>query len=248
MIGYEISLYFFLIAMVYSSVGFGGGSSYLALMAFIGVDIQLLKVVSLLCNMTVVSGGVYWFWKRGYLKWKKVLPLTILSIPLAYFGGSIQLTERIFFLIAGGALILAGTLVLFQKPILIKREKENSSSMSVNMGVGGGIGFLSGLIGIGGGIFLSPFLHLIRWDKVKVIAATASFFILVNSIAGLAGQFSNDIKIQDWKPVLLLLLAVFIGGQIGSRWGSGKLSPRKVKVVTGVLVLLVGIRIFIKYL
>jgi len=234
--------------MVYSSVGFGGGSSYLALMAIFGVDFQVLKVIALLCNIIVVSGGVFWFWKRGFLDWKKVLPLTLLSIPLAYLGGSIQLTERIFFLIAGAALTIAGILVMVQKPAVDKAESTYVNSASANMGVGGGIGFLSGLIGIGGGIFLSPFLHIIRWDKAKVIAATASFFILVNSLAGLAGQASNGVAIQDWKPVLFLLMAVLLGGQIGSRWGSGKLSPQKVRLVTAVLVLFVGIRIFIKYL
>jgi len=233
---------------VYSSVGFGGGSSYLALMAIFGVDFQVLKAIALLCNIIVVTGGVYWFWKRGFLDWKKVLPLTLLSIPLAYLGGSIELTERIFFLIAGVALTVAGILVMIQKPLVDNTQLGHFNSAYANMGVGGAIGFLSGLIGIGGGIFLSPFLHLIRWDKAKVIAATASFFILVNSIAGLAGQVSNGMAIQDWKPVALLLLAVFIGGQIGSRWGSGKLSPQKVRLVTAVLVLFVGIRIFIKYL
>jgi len=248
MIGYEISFYFFLIAMVYSSVGFGGGSSYLALMAIFGLDFQVLKIIALLCNIIVVSGGVYWFWKRGFLDWKKVLPLTLLSIPLAFLGGSIELTERIFFLIAGFALTIAGILVMIQKPLVDKTTLGHFNSAYANMGVGGGIGFLSGLIGIGGGIFLSPFLHLIRWDKAKVIAATASFFILVNSIAGLAGQLSNGMVIQDWKPLALLLLAVLIGGQIGSRWGSGKLSPEKVRLVTAILVLFVGIRIFVKYL
>ncbi len=248
MVGYEISFYFFFIAMVYSSVGFGGGSSYLALMAIFGVDFQVLKIIALLCNITVVSGGVYWFWKRGFLDWKKVLPLTLLSIPLAFLGGSIQLTERIFFLVAGAALILAGILVLVQKQVQNQSKVERSGSATINMAVGGGIGFLSGLIGIGGGIFLSPFLHLIRWDKVKVIAGTASFFILVNSMAGLAGQLSQGNAIQDWKPVLVLIFAVLVGGQIGSRWGSGKLSPQKVRMVTAVLVLFVGIRIFVKYL
>ena len=248
MIGYEIMFYFFLIAIVYSSVGFGGGSSYLALMALFGIDFQLLKITALLCNIMVVLGGTYWFWKRGFLNWKKVLPLTLFSVPLAYLGGSIQLTERIFFLIAGIALVIAGILVLVQKSLLEKNESSRSKSAAINSGFGGGIGFLSGLIGIGGGIFLSPFLHLIRWDKAKVIAATSSFFILVNSIAGLAGQFSNGTAVTDWKPIIALLFVVLIGGQIGSRWGSGKLSAEKVRIVTAILVLVVGVRIIFKYL
>lgn len=245
MLAIEIYIIFFFISLIYSSVGFGGGSSYLAVMAIAGIDFQLLKIVALLCNITVVTGGAYWFWKRKYLDWKKILPLTLLSIPLAFLGGGMQLTERLFFLIAGIALIVAGTLVLLQKHIVSSDVRSNSASL--NIGVGGGIGFLSGLIGIGGGIFLSPFLHLIRWDKAKVIAGTASFFILVNSVAGLAGQFSLSTQISDWQPILMLILTVFVGGQIGSRWGSGKLSPQKVRIITAVLVLFVGIRIIIKY-
>ena len=217
----------------------------MAVMATAGIDIQVLRIVALLCNITVVTGGVYWFWKRKYLDWNKILPLTLLSMPLAYMGGGMQLTERIFFLIAGAALIVAGTLVLFQKYLV--GQGDRSSSMALNAGVGGGIGFLSGLIGIGGGIFLSPFLHLIRWDKTKVIAGTASFFILVNSISGLAGQLSVRNQINDWRPILFLILTVFVGGQLGSRWGSGKLSPQTVRMITAVLVLLVGVRIVIKY-
>ena len=245
MLAPEIYIIFFMISLIYSSVGFGGGSSYLAVMATAGIDIQVLRIVALLCNITVVTGGVYWFWKRKYLDWNKILPLTLLSMPLAYMGGGMQLTERIFFLIAGAALIVAGTLVLFQKYLV--GQGDRSSSMALNAGVGGGIGFLSGLIGIGGGIFLSPFLHLIRWDKTKVIAGTASFFILVNSISGLAGQLSVRTQINDWRPILFLILTVFVGGQLGSRWGSGKLSPQTVRMITAVLVLLVGVRIVIKY-
>jgi len=245
MIAFEIYILFFIIAVAYSSVGFGGGSSYLAVMAITGMDFQVLKIVALLCNITVVSGGVFWFWKRNYFDWKKIFPLTLLSIPLAYLGGGFQLTEKSFYLIAGLSLIISGLLVLFQKQIIKNAHK--SDSLALNMSVGGGIGLLSGLIGIGGGIFLSPFLHLIRWDKVKVIAATASFFILVNSVAGLAGQLSIGTQLNDWKPILILIFTVFVGGQIGSRWGSGKLSPQKLRIITAILVLIVGFRIVIKY-
>lgn len=241
---YEIIGLFFIVSVLYSSVGFGGGSSYLAILALFGINFEVLKLTALVCNIVVVSGGTYLFWKRGYLNFKNALPLVILSIPLAFLGGRIQLSERIFFIIAGSALCLAGLILLWnRKEIAIN---ENASSYQIQNGlIGGGIGFLSGLIGIGGGIFLSPLLHISRWDKAKIIAATSSLFILVNSIAGLMGQLSNPPSNIDWKFISVLGLTVFIGGQIGSRLGSYKLSNLSIKRITAILVLFVGIRLLI---
>lgn len=245
---FEIILFFFFIALLYSSVGFGGGSSYLAVLALYGLDYNLLRITALLCNIIVVSGGVYWFWKRGHLKWKKIIPLVAMSVPLAFVGGRMQLTEEFFFILLGIALCLSGLMVFLIKT---KSDTEEASTsrygQTANAGLGGGIGLLSGMVGIGGGIFLAPVLHLMKWDKAKVIAATASFFILVNSMAGISGQLSRGIPDLNWRLIGFLLIAVFIGGQIGSRIGTGFLTNLIVRRLTAVLIFAVGLRILFKY-
>lgn len=237
---------FFLIACLYSSVGFGGGSSYLALLALFSFDIQVIKSTALLCNIVVVSGGCYLFYQSGFLKFSRILPLVLLSVPFAYLGGSIVLERQVFFLLLAILLILASIFMLIpRKANSIPQEKQNSI---LNAGIGGGIGFLSGLVGIGGGIFLAPILHLTNWDKAKVIAATASLFILVNSVAGLLGQASSGHFSWQWPLSAACMLSVFLGGQIGSRWGSGTLSPTWVRRITAILILLVGFRILLREL
>lgn len=239
---------FGLIAMTYASVGFGGGTSYLALMGYMAVDFQVMRPTALLCNIVVVTGGTYIFYKHGKLDLKKCWPFMVTSIPLAYVGGYYPIKEKSFFIILGITLIVAALLLWFQKNIeqLKQGEKPRSDSMLLNLGLGGSVGFLSGLVGIGGGIFLSPILHLLNWDEAKRISALASFFILVNSISGLAGQISRSASF-DWNFIWPLLLAVFIGGQIGSRLGAKSFNPVIIKRITAVLILIVGINILGRY-
>jgi len=244
---WEIALFFFTIAILYSSVGFGGGSSYLAILALYGLDYRLLRFTALLCNIIVVSGGVYIFYKNGHVQIKKILPLVFLSVPFAFLGGSLKIQESTFFIILGFALIVAALLMLFQNTNLNSVKNATKNYLLTNSVLGGSIGFLSGLVGIGGGIFLAPILHLIKWDQTKVIAATASFFILVNSIAGLSGQLTAGVGNIDWQMIGILVVAVFLGGQIGSHLGAIKFNPLVVRRMTAVLVLFVGGRILWKY-
>ena len=247
---WEILIFFFTIAVLYSSVGFGGGSSYLAILALYGFEYHLLRATALLCNITVVAFGSYIFFKHKHFKWKKIIPFVIISIPLAYIGGSLRITETTFFIVLGIALVAAAILMVIQPPKSYKTEPNpaEKSNHLMNGTLGGGIGFLSGMVGIGGGIFLAPLLHLLRWDTPKTIAATASFFILVNSISGFIGQMSNPEFNIDWQLAGLLMLSVFAGGQIGSRLGAVRFRPSVVKAMTAILVAFIGIRILVKYI
>lgn len=244
----ELIIIFFVIAILYSSVGFGGGSSYLAILTLFSVEQISLRAIALICNIVVVTGGTFLFYKNGYLKIKRVTPLVLLSVPAAYFGGKIQLSPRIFFITLGFTLVLAA-LLMFGQSYFKTKEEDTISAISnplLNSTLGGGIGFLSGLVGIGGGIFLAPLLHLLNWGKAKTIAATASFFIMVNSISGLIGQSTNPDFIINWKFVSTLAIAVFLGGQIGSRLGAKRIKPNTVRLLTALLVLYVGCQILWK--
>ncbi len=234
--------------MLYASAGFGGGSSYLAAMAFFGVSMSVMRPTALLCNLVVVTGGTYIFWKNGHFNLKKIIPLSIASVPMAFWGGTMKLSERTFFIILGISLVVAAFLLFFpnqQKGSQKNYDNEAKKPFSTlfSMTLGSGIGLLSGMVGIGGGIFLSPVLHLLRWDSPKNIAATASFFILINSVAGLAGQFFQQKFSFDLRFALPLLIAVFIGGQIGSRWSALTINPLHIKKATAVLIFYAGIQI-----
>jgi uncharacterized membrane protein YfcA len=231
---------FFIISMIYAAAGFGGGSSYLAVLALFPLEFTSLRMIALLCNIIVVSGSLFIFYKHGFLKIRKALPLILLSVPFAYLGGRLKIEEQVFFMILGITLLIAAVLMLIDK-----REKTVNLPKFANPIIGGGIGFLSGLVGIGGGIFLSPFLYLTHWEKAKTIAATTAGFIFVNSIAGLIGQINTNGFGIDLKSVGLLLCTVFIGGQIGSRLTVKWINPIVVKKITAFLILFVAIRILI---
>jgi uncharacterized protein len=241
---YILIISFFLIALIYSSVGFGGGTSYLALMGVMLIDFQVMRPVALLCNIIVVTGGTYIFYKEGYLNLKKCLPFIIASIPLAFLGGYWLIKQTTFFIILGTTLVIASFLLWFQDILMNKKVsiQTKSDNIFLNLGLGGAIGFLSGLVSIGGGIFLSPILHLLNWDEAKKISALASVFILVNSISGLMGQLTRSSSL-DWVFIWPLLLAVLAGGQLGSRLGARKFKPLYVKRITAVLILVAGLNI-----
>lgn len=239
---YFLVISFFLIALIYSSVGFGGGSSYLALLAIAGVSFEIIRPAALLCNIVVVTGGTFIFYKEGLVDFKKSWPFLAASIPLAFVGGYWPVKEHTFFVILGITLVLAALFLWFQESIHDSEEEKKSDNLLLNVGVGGGIGFLSGIVSIGGGIFLSPLLHFIRWDAVKKISALASLFILVNSISGLAGQLSRSASF-DWRFILPLLIAVLIGGQIGSRLGAKRFNPIYIKRITAIVILVAGLNI-----
>lgn len=246
---YEIIIFFFAIAFIYSSVGFGGGSSYLAILALYELPFREIKLIALLCNIIVVTGGTLIFIKNKQVSWKKILPLVIASVPFAFLGASLKIKQGTFFIILGISLIIASLLLWIDKKDSVTENNSLSKNVvGVQTAIGGGIGFLSGLVGIGGGIFLSPLLNLLKWDTAKKIAATASIFILVNSISGIAGQVSSFGANLNYPRLTLLGISVLAGGQLGSRMSAVKFNHLIIKRMTAVLVFAAGIEVLIKHI
>ncbi len=243
----EIIFYFLVIAFIYSSVGFGGGSSYLAILAMYSLPYKELRLIALICNIIVVAGGTIVFILHNEVKWKKILPIAIVSVPMAFFGASLKLKQDVFFIILGCSLLIAAVMLWLKtrrSDTVVPAEKNY-----VRDGLlGGVIGFLSGLVGIGGGIFLSPILNLLRWDNSRKIAATASVFILVNSLSGIAGQLTQVQEKINYNSILFLAIAVFVGGQFGSRMAAVKFNHLIVRRLTALLVFVAGIEILYKHL
>ena len=184
-----LPILFFITAILYSSVGFGGGSTYLALMLIWDIPYYILPVVALFCNIIVVSGNSINYVRSGNHNVKLLLPYLIGSIPFAFFGASLQISKNVFEIILFLILTVAGTLLFIESRSLINKEfKINKIPKIFSILIGSVIGFFSGLVGIGGGIFLSPILFLMKAGHPKQIATSASLFILINSIFGVAGQ------------------------------------------------------------
>lgn len=245
---YELALFFFTVAFIYASVGFGGGSSYLALLALYALPFQEMKLTALTCNIIVVSGGTLLYLRRKELPFGKVLPLSLASVPMAFAGASLRISQDVFFLVLGCCLLAAGVLLWIKPPQLTGDTGKKRGNLLREILLGGGIGFLSGMVGIGGGIFLSPILNLLKWDTPKKIAATASFFILINSVSGIAGQLTSLHSSLNYQRIALLAFAVLIGGQLGSRIGTVKFSQLAVRRVTAVLVFAAGAEVLLKHL
>lgn len=244
-----LAILFAVTAALYASVGFGGGSTYNALLALNQVDYRILPAIALICNIIVVTGGSYRFAKAGLVPWRRLWPILLVSAPLAWLGGRVPISKELFIGLLGISLLVAGLLLLFQR----EREEDipDRQSAVLTPTIGAGVGLLSGLVGIGGGIFLAPVLHLIGWARAKRIAASASVFILVNSITGLAGQLMklNDAgqvaSLTSWWP---LALGVLVGGQVGSMVGVRLLPAVLVRRLTAILILYVAIRLLGQWL
>ena len=247
----ELIILFFFVAFLYASAGFGGGSTYLALLSHFSVGMAGIKLTALLCNIVVVSGGSWLYIRNKILSLREALPFILLSVPMAYIGGLITLDKRLFFSLLGITLIVAGislaitTLPRFQR---LATEANEPPHAAISTGIGGSIGLLSGLLGIGGGIFLSPILHFMRAYDAKRIAGLASFFIFVNSIAGLIAQISKLHSPQPFYDAMPLAVAVFLGGQLGSRSALFILNTTAIKRVTALLIFAIGIELTYTYL
>ena len=246
-IGVLFSL-FLTVALIYSSVGFGGGSSYLAILALSGLPFGEVRFTAMACNIAVVLGNTTLFRRSDWWDGRKYLPFVVAGMPMAFAGAMIPLKERSFFILLGFTLLLAALLLWFQPEVKRERPEVAGKKNGLRDWVAGGfIGLLSGMVGIGGGIFLSPLLFFLRWDKATHIAATASLYILANSVAGLAGQAVSGSASFDPVRLLILVIAVTIGGQIGVRSSLRWFSPLWVKRITALLVCWAGSEVLWKY-
>ncbi len=238
---------FLLTALLYASVGFGGGSTYAALLAISGLDYRLLPLVALACNIVVVAGGSLRFARANVTPWRGAIVVTALAAPAALLGGLTPIGRDAFMLLLGASLVLTGVTMLI--PVVGEGRVGEPAQFARFMPIAAApLGYLAGLVGIGGGIFLAPLLHLTRWKDARAIAATASFFILVNSLFGLVGQLLKQGPAAFAGAMtysLPLLVAVAIGGQIGSLMAVRLLPGRWIRWLTAALVMVVGARLLV---
>ncbi|QIQ86258.1 sulfite exporter TauE/SafE family protein [Erythrobacter sp.] len=237
-------LAFALTALLYASVGFGGGSTYAALLALSGLDYRLLPPLVLACNIVVVAGSTVRFARAKVLPWRGAAFVTALAAPAAFLGGLTPIDRTTFLTLLGASLVLTGFAMLL--PVSEGRAAEPRRAARVMPLIAAPLGYLAGLVGIGGGIFLAPLLHLARWREARAIAATASFFILVNSLFGLAGQLLKGGPDHFAAAIgggLPLLVAVVVGGQVGSLLALRFLPGRWIRRLTALLVIAVGVRL-----
>ena len=232
---------FFATALLYASVGFGGGSTYNALLALAGFDFRLLPIVSLACNIVVVTGSMVRFARSGVVPWRRALLLALIAAPLAYLGGLTPIKQATFLILLGLSLIAAGLALLAPRG---SSDTDQPTALAKWMPLAvAPLGYLAGLVGIGGGIFLAPLLHFTRWANARAIAATTSLFILINSLSGLTGQLAKNgtgafsAALGDAFP---LLIAVVLGGQLGSLLALRWLPERVIRMLTAALTIWAG--------
>ena len=244
-----LPILFFVTAILYSSVGFGGGSTYLALLLLWDIPYYILPVIALGCNIVVVSGNSFNYIKAGNLNHRLLTPYLIGSVPMAYLGGTLEIEKNIFEILLFFVLLISGILLLFNfKSYDDNKNKYKKINYFFSLSIGAVLGILSGIVGIGGGIFLSPILFLLRAGLPKHIVTTSSLFILINSLAGIFGQLNKSYVLNDVLEYWYLLLFVFIGGQIGNYLNLKILPTRFLALITSCLVIFVAIRMALRIL
>ena len=242
-----LSIFFFITAILYSSVGFGGGSTYLALMLIWDIPYYIFPIIALFCNIIVVSGNSINYIRSGNLNLKLLTPYLYGSIPFAFFGASISIEKELFEILLFFVLVVAGIFLLIESKSFNKNQiKIKQIPKILSIFIGSLIGFVSGIVGIGGGIFLSPLLFLLKAEKPKIIVTTASLFILVNSISGILGQLTKSAVINDVIFYWPLFLSVLIGGLFGNYLNLKIFNSRTLALLTSVLVIFVSIRMGLK--
>ena len=236
---YIFYLLLFIVAFLYSSVGHGGASGYLALMAIYAFSPDVMKPSALMLNLFVSLTSFIQFYRGKHFKWNIFLPLALASIPMAFAGGLITMEADLYKKILGLLLAIPVIRFLFFKNSTAAKIKKNSIGLSIF--IGSVIGLLSGLIGIGGGIILSPVLLLLKWTDQKQTAAISALFIFVNSLSGLSGLLTKGIS---FSPDMFSYVAIaFAGGLLGSYFGSLKFNQNILKNTLAIVLLVAGIKL-----
>jgi len=236
-----LAFLFFIVALFYAAVGFGGGSSYLALLVLWKIPFEAIPAIALLCNIIVVSGNSFNYIRKNLLRFNLIAPLALTSIPFAFIGGRIQIGKELFVMILFFTLFITGLRLLIKhKSYDDSPEKYKVLPFKISLLIGSILGFLAGITGIGGGIFLSPILYYFKAGSPKQISAVASMFILLNSISGLIGQLSKGVPTELVSQYWYLPFFALIGGQIGNLIVIKFVPARIVALLTALLVLFVA--------
>ena len=226
------------VAFLYSSVGHAGASGYIAVMSLCGISATFIRPTALILNILVAAIGSFQFWRAGYFSWRLFWPFALLSIPAAYLGGYLPLPAAILKTLIGAVLLFSAARLFFRQG---DPPDTAPPPVPVAIGTGAGIGFLSGLTGTGGGIFLTPLLLFCRWASIRGAAAVSALFILVNSIAGLAGYISSGQPVPNFA--WLLAVAAVIAGTLGSHLGSRRFPVRTISVILATVLVLAGCKL-----
>ena len=227
-----------IVALLYSSVGHAGASGYLAVMALFSLAPEVIKPTALVLNVLVAGIGTWHFWRAGHFSWRLFWPLAVLAVPLAFVGGYAHLPAPVFKILLGVVLLFSALRFLIRPAA---DEVAHEPARPVALALGGGLGLLAGLTGTGGGIFLTPLLLHLRWARTKTAAAVSALFILVNSAAGLVGNFASTTHLPTCDPVLAV--SAVLGGAVGSYWGSRHLQPAAIKRCLAAVLLIAGVKL-----
>ena len=230
----------FVVAVLYSSVGHGGASGYLAVMAFLAVAPGVTRPTALVLNLFVASIGTVQFYRAGYFSWRLFWPFAVASIPMAFVGGIIHLPTEVYKMVLGVVLCLAAVRLSIN---LKGDDKVKDPPIIACLLIGAVIGLLSGMVGVGGGIFLTPILLLMHWAETRVAAGVSVLFILVNSVSGLIGQYMkgalNGLPAEGW----IWIAAAVVGGLIGSTLGSKKFDSMTLRRMLAVVLLFASVKL-----
>lgn len=226
---------FFMIALVYSSVGLGGGSSYTALMAIFGMSTLAIPMVSLTLNLIVTSIGSFNFIRNKHANIRLITPFLVSSMPMAYLGGALDVSKELFYWLLFVSLAFVAARIYLWQETGFKLNLSNKGKIITSLIAGGILGLIAGIVGIGGGVYLVPLIIVLGLGTEKEAAACGAIFVWLNSVAGLSSRLQfNSINLSEYIP---LIIAVLIGGTIGSFMGSFRLSPKVMEKILGVIIL-----------